>query len=236
MIYTIDRQLVGKVGVETAPDLILKESGLDSKNVKIDNNQQEAEKQIYEFCKHKKGIFVGGEHSISLPIVKALNPEVLIVFDAHADCMLPMKEAMHEEWLAKLLEEWKGEVYLIACRKIEEQEQVILDRYGVEVFQEGDWEAICDYVMEKARGKRTYISIDIDVLDPAYAPGVHYPEPLGLTSREFFYLLRRLLHLPQIIGMDLVEVVPSIDKRYDFRTCKLASRILVEVEKRFGSG
>jgi agmatinase len=71
-----------------------------------------------------------------------------------------------------------------------------------------------DPVIERIRGRvgeqPVYVSVDIDVLDPAHAPGTGTPEPGGLTSRELLMLLRGLDGLP-IVGADIVEVAPSYD-------------------------
>jgi arginase family enzyme len=59
-----------------------------------------------------------------------------------------------------------------------------------------------------------FLSLDIDVLDPAYAPGTGTPEPNGLTPRELFPLLRRLGAETNLVGMELVEVNPLVDPTY----------------------
>ena len=59
-----------------------------------------------------------------------------------------------------------------------------------------------------------FISLDIDVLDPAYAPGTGTPEPNGLTPRELFPLLRRLGAETNVVGMELVELNPLVDPTY----------------------
>ena len=230
---------LGKKGPESAPDLLCK--GFEFSEIKVDNsNVEEAGKEVYEKAKEifekGSGLFVGGDHSISFPILKGFSEVCgdgfLIVFDAHADCMKPMKEPTHEEWLRGVIElGWNPEnVVLIGARKIEEVERKFLRENGVKVFSsECNLEAMTDYVMEKARDKNVYVSIDIDVLEPAFAPAVNYPEPLGFSSLDFFYVLRRILHLPKIIGVDLVEIVPSIDKKYDFRTVGLGRKIIGEI-------
>ena len=77
-----------------------------------------------------------------------------------------------------------------------------------------------DHVMERAISEAAegtdylFISLDIDVLDPAYAPGTGTPEPNGLTPRELFPLLRRLGAETNVIGMELVELNPLVDPTY----------------------
>ncbi len=155
----------------------------------------------------------------------------LIVFDAHADCMKPMKEPTHEEWLRAVIE--KGfnpeNIILIGARKIEEQEKKFLKQIKIKCFSEiNDFEVVADYITERANGKEVYISIDIDVLDSSFAPGVNYPEPLGLSAKEFFYLLKIIFKIPIIKAIDVVEIVPEIDEKYDFRTVKIAAKIIQE--------
>ena len=72
-----------------------------------------------------------------------------------------------------------------------------------------------------------YISIDIDSVDPAFAPGTGYIEPAGLTSRELLYFLSRLLLLKNFRMADLVEVNP--DKDFKNLTVKLAAKIIAEI-------
>ena len=77
------------------------------------------------------------------------------------------------------------------------------------------------------RWEAIYLSIDIDVLDPAFAPATGYPEPGGLTSRELLYSLGRLRMLKSLKAIDLVEVNPRLDQKG--QTVKLAARILAEL-------
>jgi agmatinase len=86
----------------------------------------------------------------------------------------------------------------------------------------------CDIIMEFTKGKEVYISIDIDVIDPAFAPATGYPEPGGLTSRQFLYMIQRLNKIKRIRGVDIVEINSEKDKRYDNITVKLGAKILSE--------
>ncbi|MFI1306428.1 arginase family protein [Streptomyces sioyaensis] len=63
-------------------------------------------------------------------------------------------------------------------------------------------------------GIATLLSLDIDVLDPAFAPGTGTPEPPGLTNRELLPALRRICHETPVVGMDIVEVAPHLDPGY----------------------
>jgi len=232
---------LGKNGPEKMGEVVLKELGVeDALEIEVGNEDiREDEENIYLeskkiFEEDERFCFIGGDHSISYPIFKAFSERVqnpfLIVFDAHADCMPPMKEPTHEEFLRGLIEGGfvKGEnVILIGARRIESEEGKFLRESGVKVFGEVyDLEAVADYVSERALGKDVYISVDLDVLDPAFAPGVNYPEPNGLSSKELFYLLRRLFVVRGVSCLDVVEACVDRDERYDFRTVRVAGRII----------
>ena len=218
---------------------------LDIDDIDVDNsNVEESEEIIYLrskniFKKYEKSVFIGGDHSITYPIFKAFSNinknSFLVIFDAHADCMLPMKEPTHEEFLRAIIEEELvpfENIILVGVRKFEEIERKFLINRGIKVFEEiFDLELVADYITEKANGKDVYVSIDIDVLDPAFASAVNYPEPNGLSSKELFYLLKRIFCIKSLKALDIVEVVPGKDKKYDYRTVKIASKIAEEFVK-----
>ena len=235
---------LGKSGPEGMADKVVSELGVEAEDVVIDNsNVEESGKVVYEkaksvFNEDEKAVFVGGDHSISYPIVKAFNESFedsfLIVFDAHADCDYSSKEPTHEEWLRGVVEAgFKPEnIVLIGARKMWDVEKKFLREKGIKVFGEVyDLEAIGDYVTENAMGKDVYVSVDIDVLDPAVAPGVSYSEPNGLSSKELFYLLRRIFCIKSLRAIDVVEVDVVKDEKYDFRTVKVAAKIVDEFLK-----
>ncbi|MEM4368887.1 MAG: arginase family protein, partial [Candidatus Woesearchaeota archaeon] len=74
-----------------------------------------------------------------------------------------------------------------------------------------------------------YVSIDIDVVDPAFAPGTGYPEPGGFSSRDLIYFLQRLRLLKNFMALDVVEINPLKDVQ-DL-TVKLGAKLLVESYK-----
>jgi len=252
MIIKIPRiNALGNKGPEKAGNFILQElkkiypgfGKLDLEEIHVDNsNVEEAEELIYKNCKkefEKLGekdfrIFLGGDHSISYPCFKAFKEEFencfLIVFDAHADCMGFLKEPTHEEWLRGVVEKCGltgSEVVLIGLRKVESEEKRFLQEKGIKYFSgEEDLGEIADYVEGKSFGKDIYVSIDVDVLDPAFAPAVNYPEQDGLSSKDFFYLLEKIFSLSKLKALDIVEIVPEKDKLSDLKTIKLGAEIL----------
>jgi len=235
---------LGKTGkARNAGNAIIEETGkgklLDIEEIHVDNsNIEEQEKLIYENAKqvleNGKAVFLGGDHSISYSIGKAFldnfgnDESFLIVFDAHADLMPSMKEPTHEEWLRALIGRgWKKEnIILVGVRKIENQELAFLKEKGIKYFEMNNIENkedVCDAIMEASQGKNLYISFDIDVVDPAFAPGTGYKEPGGFSSREILYFAKRLSKLKNLKVVDIVEVFEK-----DEITAKLAAKILGE--------
>ncbi len=244
-------------GCEKAPVEVLKElknirsneegkllefERLNLEEIHVDlNNLEEANFLIFEnskeiFEKNSKAFFIGGDHSISYPIVKAFekveeNP-LLIVFDAHADCDNPCKEPTHEEWLRKLIEEGFTNVILISARNLWEHEIKFLKERGItiikmDILREGI-EDVCDIIMEQARkSSGFYVSIDIDSVDPGFAPGTGYLEPGGLSSSDLIYFVKRLNLLKNFRGADIVEINP--DRDFNNMTSKLGAKLLCEM-------
>jgi len=81
--------------------------------------------------------------------------------------------------------------------------------------------------MEFTKGKESYVSIDIDVIDPAFAPATGYCEPGGLTSRQFLYIIQRINKIKNLKAVDIVEINP--DKDGGEKTVKLGAKILSEL-------
>lgn len=221
-------------------NLDLEEIHLDNSNLKITN------KLIYEnsletFETKSKTIFLGGDHSISYSMTKAFldncknekKQPCLIVFDAHADCMPPMKEPTHEEWLRKIIEEGfpAKNVLLVGARNIDKEENIFLKKNNIKIVDINqflvDMEETCDFIMEFSNGKELYVSIDIDVIDPAFAPATGYPEIGGLTSRQLIYLIQRINKIKSLKALDIVEINPKKDK--DNMTVRLGAKILAEM-------
>jgi agmatinase len=118
----------------------------------------------------------------------------------------------------------------IGIRTPEQEELDNLKKYGVKVITPFDIvekgvKEISNLISQTI-GKNIYISFDMDCIDPAFAPGVSVPVPMGLKSVESMYLLKSIIE-QGIIGMDIMEVCPSYDIKD--RTSHLASRMISEV-------
>ena len=224
-------------------------STLNLEEIHVDNSKADEQLElIYSnskeiFQNQDKAIFLGGDHSISYPICKAFmetfgkENSYLVVFDAHADSMPAMKEPTHEEWLRALIEAGfdPSKVILIGLRKLELEERQFLDSHNIKYWEMGkftDMEMLCDGIMEFVNkpNAKFYLSIDIDAVDPAFAPSTGYLEPGGFTSREILYFVKRLTLLKNLKGGDIVEIDSEKDgEKNNNITVKLGAKILTEL-------
>jgi arginase family enzyme len=224
---------------------------LDLEEIHLDNsNLETTNKLIYKnafkmFESKPKTIFLGGDHSISYSLGKAFldhcqnngKEPCLIVFDAHPDCMPVTKGSEkypnHEEWLRDLIEQGfpSKNILLVGIRNSEEKENDFIKEKDIRTISMNqlleDLEETCEIIMEFSDRKELYLSLDIDVVDPAFAMGTGYREPGGLTSREFIYIIQRLNKIKNLRGVDLVEINPKKDENN--LTVKLGAKILSEI-------
>lgn len=214
---------------------------LNLEEIHVDlENIEEANYLIFEnskeaFEKNFKTLFIGGDHSISYSILRAfkkieLDP-LLIIFDAHVDCR---DKNNNLGWLRKLVKAGYNheKIILIGARNILKEELDFLKENKItlikmDILQE-DLTGICDLIMERAR-KSTgfYISIDIDCIDPSFAPGTNNIEPGGMSSRDLIYFIKRFILLNNFRGADIVEINP--DKDVNEMTVKLGAKLLSEM-------
>ncbi len=170
---------------------------------------------------------IGGDHTIALPLLRAAaqragQPVALLHFDAHLDTWntyfgadythgTPFRRAVEEgllESAALCHVGTRGPLY----SKTDLDDDA---RFGFGIITSADlyYQGIAEVItkLRKRIGERpVYVSVDIDVLDPAHAPGTGTPEAGGLTSRELLEMIRGLRGL-NLIGADVVEVLPSYD-------------------------
>ncbi len=212
-------------GTELAPDAI-SETG---EKIQLNpDNIEEREKEIYNFVNRLKerAIFLGGDHSISYPITKALNKKYsnlkLIILDAHPDLMPPMRNPTHEEWLrAAIIAGIKPEnVLLIGTRNIDINET----KSRVQMIPIDNIESSKDNIKEFVKNSSVYLSIDIDFFDSSVAPATGYPETNGASKGEGLDLIEFIIKNSNIIGADIVEVNPT--KKGAKKTLKLAKDVL----------
>jgi len=171
-------------------------------------------------------VTIGGDHTLSLPLLRAAaerhGPVALVHFDAHLDTWdtyfgaeythgTPFRRAVEEGILdTEALSHVGTRGPLYGKRDLEDDRRF---GFGIltsaDVFRQGVDEVV-DRLRQRIGERPLYVSIDIDVLDPAHAPGTGTPEAGGMTSRELLEILRGFRGL-NLIGADVVEVAPAYD-------------------------
>ena len=224
---------------------------LDIEEIHLDNNNLElTNKLIYEnayetFRDKEKTIFLGGDHSISYSLVRAFldycqgleeaKEPCLIVFDSSADCGASRNGfADNVSWIGKLVEDKfpTKNILLIGTRNVNRNEAEFLTKHKIRVVNMNqlliDLEDSCDIIMEFSSRKELYVSIDIGVIDPSFAPSTKSLEPGGMSSREFLYLIQRMNKIKNLHGVDIVEINSEKDETKGNLTVKLGAKILSE--------
>ncbi|MFY0689006.1 MAG: agmatinase [Cyclobacteriaceae bacterium] len=174
-------------------------------------------------------ITLGGDHSITYPIVKEIASHhenlTILHFDAHGDLydVLDGNRHSHACPFARIMEaELANRLIQVGIRTMTAHQKEQVDRFDVEVWQMKDLPLLKPLVLEGP----VYISFDMDVLDPAFAPGVSHHEPGGLSNREAIEIIQQL-KATNIVGIDLVEYNPKKD--INGVTAMTAAKILKEL-------
>lgn len=167
--------------------------------------------------KGRTPLVLGGEHTVAVAAIRALDPDIVVSVDAHLD----LRESYHGTTLnhacamARAIEVAE-ELYVVGARAGSEPEWTRAAESDVTVVPP---EAAADWTVPQFDG-RTYLSVDIDAVDPGAAPGTGTMEPFGLTPRTVRSIVRAIA--PQAAGMDLVEV----NDRDDGQTAALGAKLL----------
>ena len=155
---------------------------------------------------------IGGDHSITFPIIEAFSAKYdslnILHFDAHPDLYddFDNNPFSHASPFARIMENnLVKRLVQIGIRTLNDHQIDQVNRFGVEVIEMKDFDS--DLVLQFTGP--VYISLDLDGLDPAYAPGVSHPEPGGLSTRNIINIIHSLKG--QVIGGDIVEYNPDKD-------------------------
>jgi arginase len=183
-------------------------------------------------------ILLGGDHSITWPIVHAIrraHPSRLTILhlDAHPDLydQFEGNRLSHACPFARIMEEGlANQLVQIGIRTMTGHQQEQARRFGVEVTPMRSGLQAMVTSARRMEGP-VYLSVDLDVLDPAFAPGVSHPEPGGLTTRELITILQAIPR-GRLVGADLVELNPLNDLR-DL-TARVAAKLVKEIVGRIG--
>ena len=171
---------------------------------------------------------LGGDHAMSHPVVRgvhaACGPVTILHFDAHPDLYDDFAGNLrsHASPFARIMEAGLARrLVQVGIRTLNAHCRAQAARFGVEIVPMTDFAPDKVPVLEGP----LYISIDLDGIDPAEAPGVSHPEPGGLTLREVLAVLRR--QTAPVVGADIVELNPRFDQHE--RTAILAAKLVREV-------
>ena len=173
-------------------------------------------------------LFIGGEHSVTPPIVKAFGEISVITIDAHLDFSEEYQGLKNSHACAhrRIVDHvGRGNAFAFGVRSISEDEDVGVALYAdsFRIHEEGAGK-VFDEMLSKLKRAPVYLSLDIDGIDPAYAPGTGTPEPFGITPWDVRYIVNKLGD--RLVGFDVVEISPPYDNG---NTSVLGARIMREV-------
>ncbi len=162
----------------------------------------------------KTPVIIGGDHTISIGSIRSLKkiyPNLkVIIFDAHLDLRDTYPDEIrvsHATVIRRIIEELdKDQIIIVGARAISKEEYTFVLEKGIKVFWDKtppEFPQIVDPL---------YLSIDIDVLDPSFAPGVGSPEPNGQSPDNLINSIKKIIKKARkIVGFDIVEVNPLVD-------------------------
>jgi len=190
----------------------------------------------------RRVVTIGGDHTIALPLLRAVSaqhgPVAVVHFDAHLDTWdtyfgapythgTPFRRASEEGLLDRsgcVHVGTRGPLY--STRDLSDDVDLGFQVVGSIEMDDIGARGVIERIRERVEDRPVYVSVDIDVLDPAFAPGTGTPEAGGLTSRELLAVLRSFADL-DLVGADVVEVAPAYD--HAEVTGIAASHVLYEI-------
>jgi agmatinase len=183
---------------------------------------------------NKTLVTLGGDHSLTVDVLKAAGKASrlsLLYFDAHPDFVSSTRN-YYGSVLTDSADfvDYKKSI-LVGTRAAEPEEIDNVKRAGITMLTpiditEAGVHKVAQVIRETVAESRVYISIDLDCVDPAFAPGVSVPSPGGITVADLLYLLTTTIQNCNVVGLDIIELCPEYDK--ERLTANLAARILTE--------
>ncbi len=206
---------VYKIGIHTLPEFTSRET------------PELMMSELYSYTKkllelNKFICMLGGEHSVSAPIIKAHNEKYenlsVIQIDAHADLRDTYDGTPHSHAsiMARVVKDLRIPAVQVGIRSISgEEARSLSEGLPTKIFWARDIAGRTDWIDEAIEGlsENVYLTIDIDGLDPSIVPTTGTPEPGGLGWYETLTLIRKLAEKKRVVGMDLVEY--SYFENYD---------------------
>ncbi|MEM4422069.1 arginase family protein [Pyrobaculum sp.] len=183
---------------------------------------QRVEKTFRSLKDRQQILVAGGDHSVTPYVYRGLSEGrkiSYVVLDAHFD-LRTVSEGLTSGMATRLVKESGGDIPItvIGIREWSNPSYMfsLADKMGIEYYtieqiHKLGIEEVADRVYQQHKNYKAYLSIDLDVVDPAFAPGVNAPSPGGLTSREVLILVSHLSKALKPIAVDTVEVSPPYD-------------------------
>ena len=184
----------------------------------------------------KLPIMIGGDHSLTTETIQAVSNVIgkklsLLYFDAHPDFVSSTRNYYGSVLTDSTQSLNFRKSMLVGTRAAEPEELENAKKVGLRIINpleivEMGVKRVAQMIRARTRGSKVYISVDLDCLDPAFAPGVSVPSPGGLSSTDLIYLLNKTISTANIVAIDIVELAPDYD--ISNTTAMLAARIMSE--------
>ena len=173
-------------------------------------------------------VFLGGDHSVTLPLLRAARAQygelAMVHFDAHCDTWTDHfgEPSGHGTWTYEAIEEGlvspthtvqiglRSSGERAAREYVQDQGGLIYTARQMRGLDGAGLQPMIDQILARLGNRPCYLTLDIDCLDPAFAPGTGTPEPGGMSSSQVLTFLEALAPL-NMVGMDCVEVAPAYD-------------------------
>lgn len=202
-----------ELGIDLERETVLIDWGDVDTSGDVDKTFGRVEAAVLEVVgKKARPIILGGDHSITYPVVRALAKKYsslsILHFDAHPDLYEELygDRYSHACPFARIMEERLAkELVQVGVRAATSDQRVMARRHGVRMIEMKDLKG----GLALSFRHPLYISFDLDALDPAFAPGVSHHEPGGLTTRQAIDIIHSMK--ADLIGMDVVELNPTRD-------------------------
>lgn len=207
-LFSDARNLWSESGIDLGGEGILHDAG----DVSPASPRQIEEAVSSLIAQGHRPLALGGDHSITFPIVSAIAREysslTILHFDAHPDLYHDFRgnPLSHASPFARIMEAKLAQrLVQVGIRTMNAHQREQAERFGVEVIEMKDFKNELGLRFDTP----VYVSVDMDALDPAFAPGVVHREPGGLTTRQVIQTIQSI-HAP-VIGADIVEFNPEMD-------------------------
>ncbi len=207
-LFSDARNLWSESGIDLGSEGILHDAG----DISPASPRQIEDAVSSLIAQGRRPLALGGDHSITFPIVSAIAREYsslsILHFDAHPDLYHDFRgnPFSHASPFARIMEAKLAQrLVQVGIRTMNAHQREQADRFGVEVIEMKD----LGDGLKLGFQTPVYVSVDMDALDPAFAPGVVHREPGGLSTRQIIEIIQSL-NAP-VIGADIVEFNPELD-------------------------